>query len=64
MPSGVPRETKLGSWLFIAMIDDLQVPPPPPSADGLYKYVDDTTYEIVRKNLASQAQTIVDEISR
>ena len=60
MPSGVPRETKLGSWLFIAMIDDLQVP----SADGLYKYVDDTTYEIVRKNLASQAQTIVDEISR
>ena len=43
------------------MIDDLQVP----SADGLYKYVDDaTTYEVVRKNLASQAQTIVDEISR
>ena len=45
------------------MVDDLhdQVP----SADGLYKYVDDTTtYEVVRKNLASQAQTIVDEISR
>ena len=60
MPSGVPQETKLGSQLFIAMIDDLQVP----SADGLYKYVNDTTYEVVRKNLASQAQTIVDEISR
>ena len=43
------------------MIDDLQVA----SADGLYKYLHDTTtYEVVRKNLASQAQTIVDEISR
>ena len=43
------------------MIDDLRVP----SVDGLYKYVDDTTTdEVVRKNLASQAQTIVDEISR
>ena len=52
---------KLGPWLLIAMIDDLQVA----SADGLYKYLDDTiTYEVVRKNLASQAQTIVDEISR
>ena len=60
-PSGAPQGTKLGPWLFIAMIDDLQVP----TADGLYKYVDDTTtYEVVRKNLASQTQIIVDEISR
>ena len=39
------------------MIDDLQVP----SADGLCKHVDDTTTnEVVRKNLASQTQTIVE----
>ena len=49
------------TFLVRDMIDDLQAP----SADGLYKYVDDTTiYEVVRKNIASQAQTIVDEISR
>ena len=42
------------------MIDDLQVP----SADGLCKHVYDTTNEVVRKNLASQTQTIVDEVGR
>jgi hypothetical protein len=52
MPSGVPQGTKLGLWLFIVMIDNLHVP----SADGLYKYVDDTTtYEVIRKNFASKA---------
>ena len=45
-PSGVPQGTKLGLWLFIAMIDDLQVL----SADGLYKHMYDTIiYEVVRK---------------
>ena len=47
--SHTPQGTKLGPW-FIAMIDDLQVP----TAGGLYKYMDDTTtYEVVRKNLAT-----------
>ena len=49
------------TFLVRDMIYDLQAP----SADGLYKYVDDTTiYEVVRKNIASQAQAFVDEISR
>ena len=48
------------TFLIKDMIDDLQAP----SADGLYKYLDDTTiYEVVRENIASQAQTFVDEIS-
>ena len=54
--AGVLQGTKLGPWLFIVMIDDLQIP----SASGVLKYVDDTAiYEIVNKNLASNAQTSV-----
>ena len=49
------------TFLVRGMIYDLQAP----SADRLYKYVDDTTiYEVARKNIAIQAQTFVDEISR
>ena len=38
VPSGVPRGTKLGPWLFILMINDLN----PPSVSS-WKYLDDTT---------------------
>ena len=36
--AGVPQGTKLGPWLFILMIDDINT-----SNTELWKYVDDTT---------------------
>ena len=42
----VPQGTKLGSWPFLVMINDLEIS----SADGSVIFVDDTTsFEIVQK---------------
>ena len=38
VPSGVSQRTKLGRWLFLLMINDLEVPNVP-----IWKYVDDTS---------------------
>ena len=42
VPAGVPRGTKLGPWLFILTIDDINT-----RNAELWKYVDDTTIESV-----------------
>ena len=58
VPAGVPQGTKLGPWLFILMIDDINT-----SNTELWKYVDDTTIaECVDKKEDSHIQSDVEQM--
>ena len=57
--AGVPPDNKLGPWLFLIMINDLNVS----GVDDIRKYVDDSTIsESVAKNDSSDLQNHVDEL--
>ena len=59
IPAGVPQGTKLGPWLFLLMIDDVDV-----ADTDLWKFVDDTTMaECVESNEQSKIQVAVTELT-
>ena len=60
VPSGVPQETKLGPWLFILIIHDIDIDSP-----YLWKFVENTTaFELLPKGSVSKAQNIVDRVTQ